>query len=343
MGRDLSADPHYVATHEPHRGRHARTPQQIPARGWTDILVRVKEQLVSDNASIVAAGLALYALLAIFPSLTAVVLLYGLFSSPQEITGQLQSFQGLLPAEGMAILQRQLSTLAGQHEGTLGIGLVTAVLVALWSARKGMVALMTAVNVAYNEEEQRGFFKRLFVSLAFTFGSVVGFLIVLALGVAVPVALGFLPLGNAAEVTLLVLRWVLLFVIAVLGLSLVYRFAPDRRPAKWRWVSWGSVVAATLWLGSSLLFAFYVRRFGASYGETYGALGGVVVMLLWLYLSAYLVILGAEINSEMERQTIKDTTEGPEKPLGKREAYSADTLGPARGVHKGSEDERAGR
>ncbi|MGH8174794.1 MAG: YihY/virulence factor BrkB family protein [Steroidobacter sp.] len=330
MPRSVSADSHYIPDHEPHRGRHARKPQQIPARGWLDILLRVKDQLTSDNASIVAAGLALYSLLAIFPALTAIVLLYGLFSSPEQISAQLQSFQGLLPAEGMKILESQLSTLASQQDQTLGIGLITAVLLALWSARKGMVALMTAANVAYNEREERGFFRRLFVSLAFTFGAVFGFIAVLALGVAVPVLLKSLPLGGAAEFVLLMFRWALLWVIAALGLAIVYRFGPDRNEPKWMWVSWGSAMAATLWLGGSLLFAYYVRNFGDSYGETYGALGGVVIMLLWLYLSAYLVILGAEINSEMERQTVKDTTEGPEKPMGERDAYSADTLGPAR-------------
>lgn len=333
MAHDASIDPRY-ASHENDRGRHARKPRQIPPRGWLDILLRVKDQLTSDNASIVAAGLALYALLAIFPALTAVVLLYGLFASPAQITDQLQQFQGLLPAEGLTILERQLTKLAVQSEDTLGFGLIAAVAVSLWSARKGMVALMMAANVAYNEHEHRGFFKRLFVSLAFTFGAVLGFILTLLLGVAVPVVLEFLPLGNAAEVVLLMLRWAILWLIAVLGLSIVYRFAPDRRNPKWRWVTWGSAIAATLWLLGSLGFAYYVRNFGASYGETYGALGGVVIMLLWLYFSAYTVILGAEINSEMERQTLKDTTEGPEKPLGQRDAYSADTVGESRSLRR---------
>lgn len=328
MPRTLSAD-EIVHDRDMRRGRHADKPQQIPAKGWFDILLRVKNQLDRDNASIIAAGLALYALLAIFPSLTALVLLYGLFASPDQITQQMQSFQGLLPAEGVAILERQLRMLAEQRSQTLSIGLVISVAIALWSARKGMVALMSATNVAYDEREERGFFRRLFVSLAFTVGAVFGFGLVIALGVAVPVVLNFLPLGDATQIILLLLRWAVLWFVAVLGLSIVYRYAPDRHEAKWRWVTWGSAIAATLWLIGSLAFAYYVRNFGDSYGETYGALGGVVIMLLWLYLSAYLVMLGAEINSEMERQTKRDTTTGPEKPMGEREAYSADTLGPA--------------
>ena len=314
----------------PDRGREAHTPTQIPARGWFDVLTRVKNQLDTDNVSIVAAGLALYSLLAIFPALTAIVLIYGLFASPEQVSEQLQMFGGLLPPEGLAILERQLGTLAAQGDQTLGVGLILAVLVALWSARKGMVALMTAANVAYDEEETRGIFRRLFISLAFTIAAVIGFIILVALGVAVPLLLNFLPIGNAAEGVLLVLRWVLLWLMAVLALSVVYRFAPDRRKAQWRWVSWGSGMAATLWLGGSVLFALYVRNFGDTYGETYGALGGVIVMLLWLYFSAYLVVLGAEINSELERQTKVDTTDPPDRPMGKRGAYAADTLGPSR-------------
>ena len=324
MSREITSDP------EQGRGRQARTPSDIPLAGWIDIILRVKDQIAADNVSILAAGLALYSLLAIFPALAAVVLVYGLVSSPAQIVDQLRSFQGLLPPEGLAILEQQLRTLASQQDETLGIGLVIAVLIALWSARKGMVALMTAANIAYNERERRGFFRRLSVSLGFTVGAVFAFIVVVVLGVAVPVALSYLPLGRAAEGVLLVLRWILLWVIAFFGLTVVYRFAPARRVAQWPWVRWGSILAATLWLAGSLLFALYIRKFGDSYGETYGALGGVVVMLLWLLFTAYVVILGAELNSEMERQTRCDTTVGPERPMGERGAYSADTIGPTR-------------
>jgi membrane protein len=209
----------------------------------------------------------------------------------------------------------------------LSFGIIAGIALALWSARKGMVALMKVTNVAYDEEENRGFFRQLFVSLAFTFGAVVGFLAVLLLGVAVPLGLSFLPLGPMTEIVVLGVRWVLLFAVAVLGLSIVYRFAPDRHPAQWRWITPGSLIAATLWLIGSALFALYARNWG-SYGETYGALGGVVVLLMWFYLSGYLVIFGAEINSELERQTKKDTTIGRPKPQGARGAYAADTVGP---------------
>lgn len=209
----------------------------------------------------------------------------------------------------------------------LSVGIIAGIAIALWSARKGMIALMTVTNIAYDEEEQRGFFKQLLVSLAFTLGAVIGFLAVLLLGVAVPFALSLLPLGSATEIVLLAVRWLLLFGVAVLGLAVVYRFAPDRHPAQWRWVTPGSLIAATLWLIGSALFALYARNWG-SYGETYGALGGVVVLLMWFYLSGYIIILGAEVNAELERQTKEDTTTGAPRRMGARGAYSADTVGP---------------
>ena len=315
---------HFDDGHD-NRGRHARSPTEIPKRGWLDIAIRVKNEVTKDNVSIIAAGLALYALLAVFPALGAAVSIYGLFASPEQIAQHMNSFSGVLPAEATQILQNQLQSLSGQEQA-LSVGLVLGVLIALWSARKGMVALMTAINVAYDEDEERGFFKQILVSLAFTFGAVVGFLAVLLLAVAVPLALEMLPLGRAAEIIILVVRWALLWGMAVLGMAVVYRFAPDRREPKWTWLTWGSGIAATLWLIGSLLFAIYARN-TASYGETYGALGGVVVLLMWFFLTGYCIVLGAEINSEMERQTKEDTTQGPAKPMGQRDAYAADTVG----------------
>ena len=304
----IMARPAEHASHDgafvPERGRAAARPQDIPTRGWWDIAIRVKKEMTADNVDIIASGLALYALLAVFPALAAAVSIYGLFASPADIADHLQQVATMLPEDATRILQQQLHQLAQNPQNTLSFGIIAGIALALWSARKGMVALMKAANIAYDEEENRGFFKQLFVSLAFTIGAVIGFLAVLLLGVAVPLAVSFLPLGPAAEVTLLGVRWVLLFAVAVLGLAIVYRFAPDRQPAQWRWVTPGSLIAATLWLIGSVLFALYVRNWG-SYGETYGALGGVVILLMWFYLSGYIIILGAEINAETERQTRK--------------------------------------
>lgn len=327
MGATTVGDHKTAGEHD--RGRNARRPSEIPKKGWLDIALRVKEELADDNVSLIASGLALYALLAAFPALAAAVSIYGLFASPGDIAQQMQQFADFMPAQGQQILQRELQQLSSHSSTTLGWGLALGILVALWSARKGMVALMTATNVAYGEREQRGFIRQILVSLAFTLGAVLGFLVVLLLGVAVPLVLKALPLGPATEIAMLVGRWALLWAVAVTGLAIVYRYAPDRKEPKWRWVTWGSAISATLWLIGSLLFALYVRH-SATYGETYGALGGVVILLMWFYLSGYIIILGAEINSEMERQTVKDTTTNDGAPLGERGAYAADTVGPSK-------------
>ena len=308
------------------RGRRADRPREIPRKGWRDVLVRVKREIGNDNASLIAAGLALYALLAIFPGLAAVIALYGLFTSPDQITDQLQSLAAALPQEALEILMTAMQNIASQQDQALSVGAIIAFLIALWSARKGMVALMKAMNIAYNEEEHRGFFRQLLVSLAFTVGAVAGFVVVALIAVVLPIIVQALQLPQALEWTVAVGRWIFLWFVIVLALSVVYRFAPNRATAKWRWVTWGSAIAAALWILASILFAVYVRNFG-SYGETYGALGGVIVLLLWLYLTGFIILLGAELNSELEHQTRNDTTTGRPKPMGERGAYAADTLG----------------
>ena len=324
--KDATSDAHTPHDH----GRHADRPQQIPSRGWLDIAVRVKNELSRDNVSLIASGLALYALLAAFPALAAVLSLYGMFASPEQAASQVEALAGVLPQQAADIMREQLQNITRQQGSALGFGAIAALLLALWSARKGMVALMTATNIAYDEREERGFIKQLLVSLGFTVGAVVGFVLVIALAIAAPIAFEALGLGGVLQTVLVVLRWVLLWLLVVFGLAALYRFAPDRNEPKWRWVTWGSAIAATLWVIGSLLFAVYVRNFG-SYNETYGALGGVIILLMWFYLSGYIVILGAEINSEMEHQTAEDTTRGAPEEMGRRDAHVADTLGETRG------------
>lgn len=322
-----SVDPSEIVNTETNRGRFASRPVDISWRGWWDVLWRVQAQLDADNVSIVAGGLALFALLAVFPSLAAAVAIYGMVASPEAIAAQIQAFSGMLPAATLQILQSQLQDLVSQRSQTLSIGVVIGILIAMWSARKGMVALITAMNVAYNEHDRRSFLRRLLLSCSFTVCGVLGFVAMVLIGVAVPIVIAFISLGTATQWVLLAVRWALLWVIAVFALSVLYRFAPHRTHPRWEWVNAGSVIAATLWLLGGALFAIYVRNF-SSFGQAYGAIGGVVVMLMWFYVSAYVVILGAEINSELERQTVHDTTIGPAMPLGKRGAFSADTIGP---------------
>lgn len=308
------------------RGREAEQPSDIDRHGWWDVLVRVRKEIGRDNASLIAAGLALYALLAVFPALTAAVSIYGLIASPEQVADQFQSIAGLLPRQAADILGGAMRGIASKQEGALGLGAAAGIAIALWSARKGIVALMQATNVAYDEEESRGFFLKILVSLAFTIAAVIGFLLVLVLAVGVPVFLQETGLPPILQMALVALRWAVLWFVVVLGLAVIYRFAPDRDEPKWRWVTWGSAIAATSWIAGSMLFAFYVRNFG-NYGATYGTLGGIVVLLLWFYLSGFIVMLGAEVNAEMEHQTKRDTTKGRPEPMGERGAHVADTVG----------------
>ncbi len=321
-----------ASTHRPpeedsRRGRDATQPGQIPALGWWDISIRVWQDLSRDNVSLVAGGLAMYSLLAVFPALAAAVSFYGLLFSPADVLRQMRSFSGVLPPDVWNLLSTNLQTIVSHESGTLTLAALLGVGVALFSARSGMSSLMQATNIAYQEREKRGFVRQVFTSMGFTLGAILAFIVMLLLGVALPLMFaGFSSRGwtlTAVEV----LRWILLWLFAVAGLAATYRFAPARQPARWAWVMSGSLVAATLWLAGSVLFAFYVKTVG-SYAKTYGALGGVIVLLVWFYLSSFFLVLGAEVNAEMERQTRRDTTEGPEAPLGQRGAYAADTVGP---------------
>jgi membrane protein len=322
------------ALHERHshaddeRGRTARHPREIPAKGWRDILARVRTEMGSDHVTLVSAGLAMYALLAVFPGLAALIALYGIFASPTDVVEHMQSFSDVLPPGTWDLFSRQLQTLAGQAQGSLSLAAGAGILVALWGARAGMSALMVATNIAYAEAEKRGFIKQTLLSLAFTLGAIVAFLLVLAIGVVLPVTLAVLGTSQWAQWIVAALRWLALWGAATLGLAVLYRYAPSRRPARWHWVLWGSAIGAALWIIVSVGFAFYVRTF-ATYGKTYGALGGVIVLLMCFYLSSLTIVIGAEINAEMERQTTRDTTEGAEKPLGERGAFAADTVGPS--------------
>jgi membrane protein len=317
---DYERDPNDV------HGRTAAHPKQIPGAGWRDIFMRVWENLGRDNTSLVAAGIGLNALLAVFPALAVLVSVYGMFASPGDVATDLGPFLSILPGDASKLLMDQLQTLTTPKNHALGFGAVFGTVVALWNSRQGMAALMTATNIAYNQREQRGFLRQIAISIGFSLGAMLIFLVMLLVGVAVPLLLQAAPIGRGVTIAALIFRWVLLWSFAVLAFSLAYRYAPDRQPPKWRWVTWGSVTAATLWILGSLGFAAYVQDFG-SYGKTYGALGGVIVLLMWFYLMGFTIVLGAEINAEMEHQTAVDTTEGPPAPMGQRGAYVADTLG----------------
>ena len=308
------------------RGRSADKPRDIPAPGWRDILFRVKDRIKRDNLSIISAGVAFYALLAIFPGLIALIGLYGLAFDPHQITEHLSALTSILPGEAAQLIGDQLAEVATMEKTSLSVGAIVAVLVALWSASAGMRTLMTALDVAYAEEETRGMFRFYGTSLLLTFGAIIGGLVAIGTVVVVPVLLKFLGLSEAMENVLAYARWPLLAGVMLVGLAIVYRYGPDREKPQWRWVSWGAVFATLLWIIGSALFSLYVTQFG-DYNKTYGSMGAVIILMTWFLLTAYVFLIGAEINAEMERQTRKDTTDAKGRPLGQRGAHAADTVG----------------
>ena len=309
---------------EDERGQQASSPSEISWRGWWDITRRVISNVNRHDISLLAAGVALFMMLSIFPALNVAVSLFGLFSSPVNIISQVEPLRQLLPEQAFEIFTDQLTELADAGGAAFNLTLVVSLLVWLWVSRKGAMALIKACNIIYNEYEKRPFWNLLLVSLLFTGVGIFSVVVLALLAILMPIVLGFIPLGETLETLLRTLRWPILAMILILVLECVYRFAPNRRNAKWRWVSVGAMIATLLWLLASFGFTVYVQNF-SNYNETYGAIGSVIVLIFWFYISAFVVLLGAEINAEMEHQTEVDSTVGKDKPMGQRGAYVADT------------------
>ncbi|MDJ0447184.1 YihY/virulence factor BrkB family protein [Methylocystis sp. JR02] len=317
----LSADPAAIE-----RGRAATTPSEIPARGWKDVLARVYDDINQHRILAIAAGVTFYALLAIFPAIAAFVAIYGLVADPSTISGHLQALSGFLPAEGLSIIGDQIQRIAAQGATKLGFASIIGLLFSLWSANAGMKAIFDALNVVYQEEEKRGFLKLNAISLGFTLAGMA--LLALSLGAMVILPRALEAVGMPAQIGTWAsaLRWPILLLVIAIATSVVYRYGPSRDRAQWRWVSWGAAFAAIFWLIASLLFSWYAANLG-KFNETYGSLGAAIGFMLWLWVSAIVLLVGAELDAEMEHQTAKDTTTGAPQPLGERGAVMADTIG----------------
>lgn len=310
-------------------GREAAHPAEIPRRGWRDILLRLKEQISDDNVFFIAAGVAFYAFLAVFPGIAAMVSLFGLITDPADVEEWIGAASAVLPPDALALIRDQVHAIVSTPSERLGWSLVISIALALWSATAGIKAIMTALNIAYEEREQRGFIKYYAAALLLTLGAIVFAFVALALVAAFPPLLKQLALPSALEKLLGFGLWFIVGGAFILALAVLYRYAPSRAKPRWRWVSWGAIVATMLWLAGSVLFSLYVANFG-DYNETYGALAAIVILLTWFYLTALVVLIGAELNAEMEHQTRVDSTDGRPKPMGARGAKMADTLGDSR-------------
>jgi membrane protein len=307
-------------------GREAERPSEIPPRGWFAILKRVKAEVKDDNVPLLAAGVAFYAMLAIFPAIIALVTVYGMVADPAQVESQVSEFAKSLPSGADQLLTEQLKSVTSAGRQSLSIGLAVSLLAVLWSASGGVQGLVKGLNLVYDEKETRGFIKLRGLSLLLTIGAIVVAVVALALITVFPGVIDNFGLGQAVQLAASIVRWVVLALLVLVAIAVLYRYAPDRANPRWRWVSWGAVVALVLWLLGSIGFSWYVDNFG-KYNQTYGALAAVIILLLWLFLSAFAVLLGAELDAEIERQTARDTTTGPERPLGQRDAEVADTLG----------------
>ncbi len=295
--------------HAAGRGLHAAAPWEIPWRGWKDILWRVYRKIDDNRLLSVAAGAVFYALLALFPAVAAFVSLFGLFADPSAIAAHLSMASGVLPGGAIGILHDELTRLAADRGPGLSFGFVLGLAFALWSANSGMKAIIDALNVAYDEKERRSFIRLNLVSLVFTLIAIV--LMILAIGAVVvaPIALADLGLGGVSHALLTIVRWPALLALVILALAAAYRYAPDRHEPRWQWLSVGSVAAAAAWLVISVLFSWYIANFG-HYNVTYGSLGAALGLMMWMWISMIVILIGAQLNAEIERQAARGPAAG---------------------------------
>jgi len=310
------------------RGRRATSPHHIPAKGWMDVGYRLYSRIGDDRLLAVAAGAVFYMLLALFPAITALVSLYGLYNDPVTINQQLSLLSGVMPATGIDIVREQVTRIAETSSNALSFGFLFGLGLALWSANAGMKAVIDSLNVVYDEREKRGFVRLTLVAFAFTVGALVCTLLALSAIVVLPLVLAWVGLDTQMGVILSWLRWPALLLVVLVALAVLYRYGPSRENARWSWLSVGAVFATIAWLVGSALFSWYLSNF-ANYDATYGSLGAGIGLMMWLWMSVIVILVGGELNAELEHQTAEDTTTLPEMPLGQRGATMADTVGEA--------------
>lgn len=310
------------------RGRNAEKPTEISLKGLKDVGFRLKDEIAEDHVGLISAGVAFYALLALFPAITALVALGGLVFEPEQVVSQMEGLSGLMPQQVSDLIIGQAVKVAGSQQAGLGLAVVLGILLALYSASKGMGSLMEGLNVAYDEEEKRNFFMLKLQTYGLTMALIIGVVVAIGVLAVLPAALALLQLGPLVEWAALGLSWLLMFLFALTGLAILYRFGPSRENPEWRWLTPGAIIGVVVWTVASVGFGFYVANFG-SYNESFGSLAGAIVLLMWLWISAFIVMLGAELNAELEAQTRRDTTTGPDQPMGERGARKADHLGAA--------------
>lgn len=312
-------------THDDVRGRGAQWPSEIPRRGWKDIIWRLYGRIAEDNVLLIAGGVTFYLLLSLFPALAAFVSLYGLIADPATIAGHLDALRGIFPEGGLELIAGQLDEFARQSPDSMGMSFLIAFAVAFWSANNGVKSLFEALNIAYREREKRSFIRLNLLAFTFTLGVMfVAATLIAVIGI-LPALLALLPVDETTDFVLRFARWPVLLVMAGLGIALLYRFGPSRAGPRWRWVSWGGLLACATWLAASAGFSFYLQGF-ADYNATYGSLGAAIGFMMWTWISVIVLLVGAQFNAEIEHQTAVDTTTGKAQPMGMRGAKVADSI-----------------
>lgn len=311
---------------QPGRGRTAQVPTDIPPAGWKDILWRVYRSITQDRVLLTAAGVTFYMLLALVPTLTAFVAIYGLFNDSASVLDHVELLSGIVPPGALEIVREQLTRLTAESNDTLGLTLIFSLAIALWSASAGVKAMFDAMNIAYNEQEKRNFFVFNGTALLFTFGAAVAAVLILGVVVIMPPIIAFIPGGAALGWTVRIVAYALMLLVLSCGIASLYRWGPSREQAKWRWITPGTILSVVTMGATSIVFSWYVTNFSND-NATYGSLGAVIGLMTWLWISVTLVTIGAELNSEIEHQTAQDSTTGPDQPLGERGAHMADSVG----------------
>lgn len=302
----------------------AEKPKQLKWQAWKQIGKRVKSQLTVDHISIVSAGVAFYFFLSLFPTFIAAISIFGLVMEPAQIQQQISEMAHILPDQSSQMISNILEGIADKSGKSLSWSLVWSILFSLFTAMQGTKAVFEGINVAYDEIDGRGFFKYNGLTLLFTLSGILIGIISVALVIIFPAIIESINLtASRIEDIIPWLRWPVLALVVMGVLAITYKIAPDRRNPQFTWVSWGAVIATILWLGGSILFSIYISNF-ANYDKIYGSFAAVIILMLWFFITAYVILLGAEINSEMEHQIRKDSTIGKDRPMGQRNAYHAD-------------------
>ncbi|WP_414499847.1 YihY/virulence factor BrkB family protein [Zymobacter sp. IVIA_12111.31 C1] len=307
------------------RDRRATSPLSVTRHGWWSILWRVYGSIQKHHIGMMASSIAFYGLLSLFPAIAALISIWGMYADPVQVQQQLVNLDQFIPTEAASIIEHQAEVVTASAGRGLNLTAIGSLLFTLYSASKSVQSFTEGLNIIYGEKEQRHFLAQIVINIVLTLGMILLAIFMLFSVAILPVVMNFFPFADTLTTSLYYLRWLIMLCIITLGIAVLYRFGPNRRAPRWEWLSIGTITSTLLWILGSLGFSLYVSHFG-SYNSTYGSIGAVVVLLMWFWLSAYIILLGASINCELERTTEKDTTTGAPKPMGQRHAYAADTV-----------------